>query len=132
MSDYHQGRKYVKTCFIPISTLYPAGQWSRPKLPATLSYSASFTFTPSREQMFWLLHRLAVSLLKNWGRCSTSRWFNVQISLRNLFWETDTSVRIPKTVMGHLLLAKFCAAILRKRKLASVMCPQAKVYLLHP
>ena len=110
----------------PSSPSTQPGQRSGQRLPVgnTVLPSPPSTFTLSR--LFWLLLRLAVSLLKTWGRCSTSRWFNVQISLRKLLLGIDASASIPQTVMEHLFLAKFCAAGLRKQQFPSAMCPRAR------
>lgn len=126
-SDYQLEVKCMKTgVSFPSSPSTQPGQRSGQRLPVgnTVLPSPPSTFTLSR--LFWLLLRLAVSLLKTWGRCSTSRWFNVQISLRKLLLGIDASASIPQTVMEHLFLAKFCAAGLRKQQFPSAMCPRAR------
>lgn len=122
---------YEDWSFIPIITIYQPGQQSGQRLPIgnTVLPSPPSTFTLSR--LIWLLLRLAVSLLKTWGRCSTGRWFNVQISLRKLLWGQTLQPAFHKQSWSTCFLLNLCS---RFEKTAISICnvSTGQVYLLCP
>lgn len=127
-SDHCQEVKSMKTqVALTSSTIHPAGQPGEQRL--SVQYCPSLLHSHShRAQNVPAPPHASAQRLKNWDRCCTGRWFNLQGSLRNWFWGTESSGSIPQTVVEHLLLAKLRAAGLKGPHLAFVMHPQARPF----
>lgn len=132
-SDYQPEVKYMKTgVSFPSSTIYPAWTTEWTKASHRQYCPTLCSIHIHTEQIILVTPQACSFTAETWGRCSTSRWFNVQVSLRKLLLGIDASASIPQMVVEHLFLAKFCAAGLRKQQFPSAVCPQARlIYYVH-